>query len=240
MTVTPTPPQPSTSLEPATEITTALPSAPPGNDVTPRRDTADATQDVHQNDAAPGSARLLRPASTRPANARPAGTRPAATRPSSTRQAPARTGPPGRRDSRRPETRSSPAPARPSASALRAAAQRERERQPPYWFARRLLLVLSGQHPVHTLIRHVRSSAYEQLSLLATVAPLRPQGPDRTTPALLEARGTRPRDGVIEAFARVSTGGRQRAIAFRLEYSAQRRWLCAAVELDGLSGAARR
>ncbi|NLU67393.1 hypothetical protein HCC30_08960 [Streptomyces sp. HNM0574] len=139
----------------------------------------------------------------------------------------ARTRPPGRRDSRRPSSR-------PAASALRAAAMRERERQPPLWFARQLLLVLSGQRPVHALLRHVTDAAYEQLLALGPLAPLRPRGRERGTPTVLEARGTRPREGVIEAFARVMTGGRQRAMAFRLEYDAERRWLCAAVELDGL------
>lgn len=154
---------------------------------------------------------------------------------------PVRKGPPGRRDSRRPGSRHPDSAAgRPSASALRAAAARERERQPPYWFASRLVLVLSGQQPVHTLLRYTRSSAYETLSGLASHAPLRPRGADRTSPAVLDARGSQPRDGVIEAFARIVTGDRQRAIAFRLELCPDRRWRCAAVELDGQSPAGRR
>jgi hypothetical protein len=40
---------------------------------------------------------------------------------------------------------------------------------------------------------------------------------------------------VIEAFARIVTGDRQRAIAFRLELCADHRWRCSAVELDGQS-----
>lgn len=156
--------------------------------------------------------------------ARPARARPAPGRGVPARSGPPRGGPPGRRDSRRP-----------SASALRAAAARERERQPPFWFASRLLLVLSGQRPVHTLLRHTRSSAYDQLSRLAAQAPLRPQGADRRTPAVLEARGSRPADGVIEAYARVVTGGRQRAMAFRLEHCPDRQWRCTAIELDGLA-----
>lgn len=153
---------------------------------------------------------------------------------------PVRKGPPGRRDSRRPETqRPAAVPNRPSASALRAAAARERERQPPYWFASRLVLVLSGQRPVHSMLRHTRSSAYEKLSGLAPQAPLRPRGADRTSPAVLDARGSQPRDGVIEAFARIVTGDRQRAIAFRLELCPDHRWRCAAVELDGQSASRR-
>lgn len=166
-------------------------------------------------------------------------TPPAAASPRS-RHAPARKAPPGRRDSRRPEPRRTrPAPA-PSASALRAAAARERERQPPYWFANRLVLVLSGQRPVHTLLGHTLGPAYEQLSGLASHAPLRPRGGDRTSPAVLHAHGSRPQDGVIEAFARIAAGDRQRAMAFRLEMCADRRWRCAAVELDGQSPADRR
>ncbi|WP_246530983.1 Rv3235 family protein [Streptomyces bathyalis] len=166
-------------------------------------------------------------------------TPPAAASPRS-RRTTARKAPPGRRDSRRPEIRRpgpvTPRPsASPSASALRAAAARERERQPPFWFASRLVLVLSGQRPVHSLLGHIRSSAYEELSGLASRAPLRPRGADRTSPAVLDARGTRPSDGVIEAFARIVTGNRQRAMAFRLELCPDRRWRCAAVELDGQS-----
>lgn len=129
--------------------------------------------------------------------------------------------PPGRSDSRRPAD-----------SALRAAAHHERERQPPFWFARRLLLVLSGQCPVHTLLAHTRGAAYDRLTALAPVSPLRPRGGDRTTPAVLEARGTQPRQGVIEGFARVVTGSHQRAMAFRLELCSDRRWRCTAVEID--------
>jgi hypothetical protein len=176
------------------------------------------------------------------------------------RRMPARKGPPGRRDQRRPDTRrpeirrsrpdgpsgtvtasgtstasgpSGASTATPTVSALRAAAARERERQPPFWFASRLVLVLSGQRPVHSLLGHTRGPAYEQLAGLAPYAPLRPRGADRTTPAVLDARGSVPREGVIEAFARISTGNRQRAMAFRLELCPDRRWRCAAVELDG-------
>ncbi|NSC22036.1 hypothetical protein FM076_12890 [Streptomyces albus subsp. chlorinus] len=114
---------------------------------------------------------------------------------------------------------------------MRAAALRARERQPPYWFAHRLLLVLSGQCPVHTLLAHAGSEAYDRLTTLAPQAPLRPRGTDRTAPAVLEARGTQPRAGVIEAFARVATGPHQRAMAFRLEYT-DNRWRCTALSLD--------
>ncbi len=84
---------------------------------------------------------------------------------------PAPTRPPARRDSRRPAD-----------SALRAAAHRARQGRPPFWFAHRLLLVLSGQCPVHTLLAHVRGPAYDRLTALAPSAPLRPRGTDRTAP----------------------------------------------------------
>ncbi len=147
-----------------------------------------------------------------------------------------RTGPPGRRDARRPGAGSPPV------SALRAAALREREQRPPYWFACRLLLVLSGQRPVHSLLRYTRGPGYDALCHLAQHAPLRPSGADRTTPAVLTARGSTPQNGVIEASARIVTGGSQRALAFRLEYCPDRRWRCTAVELDGMpaAGAGRR
>ena len=146
-----------------------------------------------------------------------------------------RTGPPGRRDGRRPgggPARTAP-PSVPHASALRAAALRERVNQPPYWFASRLLLVLSGQRPVHSLLRFTRGPGYDALCRLARHAPLRPAGADRSTPAVLTARGSTPCEDVIEASARVMTGGAQRALAFRLERGADRTWRCTAVELDG-------
>lgn len=152
---------------------------------------------------------------TTPISASAPGRRPRRRTPS-----PAPTRPPTRRDSRRP-----------AESALRAAAHRARERRPPYWFARRLLLVLSGQCPVHTLLGHAVDEAYEQLTALAPGAPLRPRGTDRTTPAVLEARGSQVRPGVIEAFARIATGSRQHAMAFRLEHRNDR-WRCTALELD--------
>lgn len=102
------------------------------------------------------------------------------------------------------------------------------------------MLVLSGQQPVHSLLRYTRGAAYEKLTGLASHAPLRPRGANLTSPAVLDAHGSQPRDGVIEAFARIVTGDRQRAIAFRLELCPDRRWRCAAVELDGQSPAGRR
>ncbi|MEV0177311.1 Rv3235 family protein [Streptomyces sp. NPDC050803] len=98
-------------------------------------------------------------------------------------------------------------------------------------FADRLLAVLSGQRPVHFMLRHTAGRAYDDLAWLAE------RGPLRTT------RGTRPvvRDigyyvpspGAIEVFARIGAGDRLRAMAFRLEQGRDLRWRCTAVELGG-------
>jgi hypothetical protein len=104
--------------------------------------------------------------------------------------------------------------------------------RPQDWFAQQLMLVLSGQRPVHSLLGHVGEHAYERLGHLATLVPLRPAAGNRTTPALHGVGVCRPGHGVIEAFARIAAGGRTRALAFRLERSPEGRWLCSAVELD--------
>ncbi|GAA2396198.1 hypothetical protein GCM10010420_22340 [Streptomyces glaucosporus] len=131
-----------------------------------------------------------------------------------------RTAPPQRRDSRRP-----------AHSAVLAARRRERDRLPHYWFAHRLVLVLSGQRPVHLLLGHTRGEAYEQLARLAPHTPLRPpaNGP---APVVREVGWAEPRPGAVEAFARVWAGDRLRALAFRLERGRDQRWKCSAVELD--------
>ncbi|MBW1603250.1 hypothetical protein JJV70_14300 [Streptomyces sp. JJ66] len=125
------------------------------------------------------------------------------------------TRPPGRTDARRP-----------SRSALTAARRSARERLPHYWFAHRLLLVLSGQRPVHSLLGHADGAAYDELVRWAPLAPLRPG------PTLLHVGCSAPGQGVVEAYARVRSGERTRALAFRLEQAATLRWRCVAVELD--------
>ncbi|MGX8906406.1 Rv3235 family protein [Streptomyces netropsis] len=143
--------------------------------------------------------------STRPAAARPGG---------------ARSAPPRRTDPRRP----GPDPA---------ARHRERERLPRYWFANRLLLTLSGQRPVHWMLGHTLGAAYDQLTALAPQAPLRPAPPGRRAPVVRRCDEFRPRPEVIEAFARIASGDRLRALAFRLERGTDLRWRCSAVELGG-------
>ncbi|MGP4003355.1 Rv3235 family protein [Streptomyces sp. 8N706] len=139
----------------------------------------------------------------------------------------ARTVPPNRRDSRRPGT--------PTATAAAVLRRRELERQPRYWFANRLLLTLSGQKPVHWMLGYTRGAAYDQLVLLAPLAPLRPPaaGAVRYAPVVGRCDEYRPEPGVIEAFARIVYGDRVRALAFRLEQGRDERWRCSAVELGG-------
>ncbi|MFC5722682.1 Rv3235 family protein [Streptomyces gamaensis] len=149
-------------------------------------------------------------------------TRSAASRPSPGHRGeapPARTAPPRRTDTRRPH----PDPA---------ARRRERERLPRYWFAHRLLLTLSGQRPVHSLLGHTLGDAYEQLTALAPRAPLRP-APWSRAPVVRRCDEFRPSPGVIEAFARIASGDRLQALAFRLEHCPDLRWRCSAVELGG-------
>ncbi|MGK5533473.1 Rv3235 family protein [Streptomyces sp. URMC 129] len=128
---------------------------------------------------------------------------------------PRRTAPPGRADTRRPARTLPVGPAH----------------RPQDWFAHRLLLVLSGQRPVQLLLGHTAATAYEQLGRIAPHAPLRPP-PGGPAPVLRGVGTCRPSADAIEAFARVATGDRTRAVAFRLERRPDGRWQCAAVELD--------
>ncbi|MEU1905347.1 Rv3235 family protein [Streptomyces hygroscopicus] len=122
-----------------------------------------------------------------------------------------------------------------SRGAAVAAAYRQRDRLPRYWFANRLLLTLSGQRPVHTLLGHALPAAYDRLVELAPRAPLRPAGGRATAPVVRRCGEYRPRHGVIEAFARIASGDRLSALAFRLELGADARWRCAAVDLGPLA-----
>ncbi|MEU9795448.1 Rv3235 family protein [Streptomyces sparsogenes] len=156
------------------------------------------------------------------------GTRPGAPAPrrGAVTGAPARSGPPRRRDSRRP---TGPGPV--SRTAAAAARRRERERLPRYWFANQLLLTLSGRRPVHTLLGHTLPAAYDRLIELAPLAPLRPAGSRAAAPVVRRCDEYRPRQGAIEAFARIACGDRLRALAFRLELGPDARWRCAAFDI---------
>lgn len=135
------------------------------------------------------------------------------------------TRPGNRHDSRAPGR----APRRPAAAAA-GPSTGGRSRLPRYWFAERLLSVLSGRRPVHWMLGHTIGPAYEQLVRLAPGAPLSTNG---LRPVLRHCDEYVPRPGVIEAFARITTGEQVRAMAFRLEQGPDLRWRCAAVELGG-------
>ncbi|MEU5475598.1 Rv3235 family protein [Streptomyces lydicus] len=141
-------------------------------------------------------------------------------------------------------TRTGPRPVRPAGTAAPTttgpalptvgAQRRARESRPHLWFAHQLVLTLSGQRPVHALLGHALPAAYDRLAELAPQAPLRPllaPGRRGPVPALRECGLCRPRRGVIEAFARIATGERLRALAFRLELGADSRWRCAALDI---------
>ncbi|MGW5399035.1 Rv3235 family protein [Streptomyces sp. NPDC003952] len=136
------------------------------------------------------------------------------------------TGPGGARPGRRHDRR------RPPTAVHRGSA-------PHHWFAERLLAVLSGRRPVHSLIGHTIGPAYDQLITLAPADPPqehpyeRPYGARRLSPVLHGCGRFIPGPGVIEAFARIATGDRLTALAFRLEQGPDLRWRCAAVELQG-------
>ncbi|GGV70284.1 hypothetical protein GCM10010261_65420 [Streptomyces pilosus] len=97
-------------------------------------------------------------------------------------------------------------------------------------FAELLLAVLSGQRPVHAMLRHTAGQAYDELIRLAERGPLRTRG---ARPVVRDIGWFEPREGAIEAFARIGAGDRLRAMAFRLERGRDLRWRCTAVELGG-------
>ncbi|MFI8253357.1 Rv3235 family protein [Streptomyces filamentosus] len=99
-------------------------------------------------------------------------------------------------------------------------------------FAERLLAVLSGDRPVHSMLGLTVGEAYEQLVLLAPRTAARGPGPR----PVLRRCAAQPHAGdtVLEVFASLAAGPRIRALAFRLELGPDHRWRCAAVELDGL------
>ncbi|MGW0608493.1 Rv3235 family protein [Streptomyces sp. NPDC002640] len=146
--------------------------------------------------------------------------------------------PPGRRDARRPgggagagtvtrrpSARTAPAPAPVPASAPAPAPVPVR---PTDVFAERLVGVLSGQSPVHSMLRHTVGRAYDDLALLAERGVLRTRGGVR--PVVRDIGYYVARAGALEVFVRVGAGDRVRALAFRLEQGDDRRWRCVAVE----------
>lgn len=102
--------------------------------------------------------------------------------------------------------------------------------RPTDLFADRLLAVLSGERPVHSMLRHTVGRAYDELAWLAARGPLRTRG---ARPVVRDVGYYEPSRGALEAFARISAGDQLRAMAFRLELGRDFRWRCTAVELGG-------
>ncbi|MFB7373283.1 Rv3235 family protein [Streptomyces sp. NPDC056222] len=161
------------------------------------------------------------PSEPAPASAPAATTRPRTPRPRTAPRGPAGTGPRGSAGPRPGFRPGAPSRVRTPPRAL-----------PPHaLFAERLLAVLSGERPVHWMLGMTVGEAYEQLVQLAPDTPFRSLG---ARPVLRTCRFHPPRTDAVEVCATVATGERIRAMAFRLERGADRRWRCAAVELDGL------
>ncbi|MFE6400755.1 Rv3235 family protein [Streptomyces alboflavus] len=155
---------------------------------------------------------------TRPRR-RPGGPRPPATRPPGGR--PPGTRPPGRHDTRVPEPRRPHRPLTPV----------QPPPHPTELFTERLMLVLSGQRPLHWVARHIAHTAYDDLARLAESRPLGTVGGHR--PAVHRVGHYEVRPGVFEVFARVGAGTALRALAFRLHRGDDQRWRCTAVEVAG-------
>ncbi|UFR04156.1 Rv3235 family protein [Streptomyces sp. Go40/10] len=139
--------------------------------------------------------------------------------------------PPTRRDSRRPGGAPPRTPSRPAATRAQTVrtppGTTAGQPRPTDVFAERLLAVLSGQRPVHWMLRHTAGRAYDELARLAEHSPLRTLGPR----AIVHDIGYYvPSEGALEVFARIAAGDRLRAMAFRLERGKDLRWRCTAVE----------
>ncbi|MBB3077543.1 hypothetical protein FHS41_004031 [Streptomyces violarus] len=181
----------------------------------------------------PGSTAPPRTPGGGPARTTAAGDRPpAAGRAGTAHTRPADTRPPTPSGTR---TATRPAPGTPTDTTPRVPAQSPRRPipqplLPTDLFADLLLAVLSGRRPVHSMLRHTRGRAYDELAWLAERGPLRTRG---ARPVVRDIGWFEPRAGAIEAFARIGAGDRLRAMAFRLELGQDLRWRCTAVELGG-------
>ncbi len=143
------------------------------------------------------------------------------------RRTAATTAPPSRTDTRRPgPARRAPGPT---------AAEEAQRRHPHWWFAERLVEVLSGRRPIGRLMGHIAGEAvYERLWRLAAHGVLRPPA-GRPVPVVRRCDHRAPAPGVLEVFARVASGDALRALAFRLERGGDGRWRCTAVDFAGPS-----
>ncbi|MFF9309790.1 Rv3235 family protein [Streptomyces sp. NPDC014748] len=178
----------------------------------------------------PGGAPPRTPGTTRPpgpprasGSSRPPGPAPASgsSRPPGPAQASGSSRPPG--PPRTPADSRHPGPARPSTGV----------RSAPHpvtsdLFADRLLAVLSGQRPVHWMLRHTAGRAYDELARLAERGLLRTRG---VRPVVRDIGYYEARPDALEVFARIGAGDQLRALAFRLEQGKDHRWRCTAIEL---------
>ncbi len=240
--LTPRPPRPSTTAPTPPATADDTPQGPP------------TTRPLHPHAAAPG-----RPATAGGERPSPTGTAPPRTPTLATAPAPSPGGrrPGATGLSRRPAdnrpggrasrgrgpaspavpargARTTPAAGRAPLVVPRAADRPTRRPLPPIRptdrFAELLLAVLSGQRPVHAMLRHTAGQAYDELVRLAERGPLRTRG---ARPVVRDIGWFEPREGAIEVFARIGAGDRLRAMAFRLERGRDLRWRCTAVELGG-------
>ncbi|MBC2906680.1 Rv3235 family protein [Streptomyces cupreus] len=171
----------------------------------------------HPGARPPGRRDPRRPGGTPPRN--PNAGRPRDNRPPTT------TGPAGTRSTQQA------VPSVPAQTPRRPIAPAVPQPRPTDVFADRLLAVLSGQRPVHCMLRHTAGRAYDDLAWLAERGPLRITRGSR--PVIRDIGYYVPSPGAIEAFARIGAGDRLRAMAFRLEQGRDLRWRCTAVELGG-------
>ncbi|MER6349925.1 Rv3235 family protein [Streptomyces sp. NPDC001595] len=188
------------------------------------------TRTQHHPAAHPGSRPPTRHDSRRDTR-RPGGTPPRAWRPDPPRTPQPGTGPAASVTASTASTATRPGTPEPALRVPRQAPRRPvPQPRPTDLFADRLLLVLTGRRPVHSMLRHTAGRAYDDLVRLAETGPLRSAG---AGPVVRDVGYDFPRPGVVEAFARIATGDRVRAMAFRLERGRDHRWRCTAVELDG-------
>ncbi|QES41933.1 hypothetical protein DEJ49_13815 [Streptomyces venezuelae] len=145
------------------------------------------------------------------------------------RPRPTTTRPPGGRPPTRKDSRTTPRTG-PTPTAVATTSRPIPAQPPPHpteIFAERLVLVLSGQRPMHWVARHIANTAFDELARLAELRPLRTDG---HRPTIHRIGHYQPHPETYEVFARVATGPRLRALAFRLTLGADRKWRCTAVE----------
>ncbi|MEU5778719.1 Rv3235 family protein [Streptomyces venezuelae] len=147
------------------------------------------------------------------------------------RPRPTTTRPPGGRPPTRKDSRTTPRTG-PTPKAVTTTSRPIPAQPPPHpteIFAERLVMVLSGQRPMHWVARHIANTAFDEL---ARLAELRPLCTDGHRPTIHRIGHYQPQPETYEVFARIATGPRLRALAFRLTLGADRKWRCTAVETE--------